>query len=250
MHDVFISRTESLLPVLRSHCRKLTNNEWDAEDLMQEVLAKIHRALQQSPDRELSKAYVRQIANNAWMDHCRSRQAKLSVAEFDEMLHPPMSAPVSELTVREMFEQLADRLNVRQMVLILLIDIFQFTASETAQLIHSTQGAVKEGLKRARQRLITLAAQRRDNPEDSFANDRRGRRREAETEPTMQSVSKEMFEQFLAAFRTGDVDAICRNYLLLAKNGVQVEKVTAAGTRVYFTFRDPNGHLISFFQDF
>lgn len=217
---------------------------------MQEVLAKIHRALQQTPDREMSKSYVRQIANNAWIDHCRSRQAKISVAEFDEMLHQPKTAPVSEISVREMFEQLADRLNVRQMVLILLVDIFQFTASETAQLIHSTQGAVKEGLKRARQRLISLAAQLRENHEDTLANDRQRRRRDAENEATKQSLSKEMFEQFLAAFRTGDVSAICRNYLLLAKNGVHVEKVTAAGTRVFFTFRDPNGHLISFFQEF
>ena len=105
---------------------------------MQEVLTKVYRALQQSPDREMSKAYIRQIATRTWIDHSRSKQAKISAAAFDEMQHQPKTAPVSEMSVREMFEQLADRLNVRQMVLILLVDIFQFTASETAQLIHST----------------------------------------------------------------------------------------------------------------
>jgi len=241
---------EPYLPALKYHCHKLTNNEWDAEDLMQEVLAKIYRSLQRTPDREMSKAYVRRIATHAWIDHCRSRQAKISVAAFDEMLHQPKTAPVSELSVREMFEQLADRLNVRQMVLILLVDIFQFTTPETAQLLHSTQGAVKEGLKRARQRLITLAARLRENNEDALANDRKRRQRDAANQATLQSLSKEMFEQFLEAFRTGDVTAICHNYLLLARNGVHVENVAVTGTRVYFTFRDPNGHLLSFFQDF
>jgi RNA polymerase sigma factor (sigma-70 family) len=249
VNEAFFSRVESLLPAIKYHCLKLTNSEWDAEDLMQEVLTKIYRSLQQAPDREMSKAYVRQIATRTWIDHRRSKQAKISAAAFDEMLHQPKTAPVSETSVRELFEQLADRLNVRQMVLILLVDIFQFTASETAQLIHSTQGAVKEGLKRARQRLTTLAAQLRENNEDTLANDRQRRHRDAANEAKLQSVSKEMFGQFLAAFRAGDVAAICHHYLLLARNGVHVEKVTATGTRVYFTFRDPNGHLIGFFQD-
>jgi len=250
VHEEFHSRVRHLLPAIQNQCQKLTNNKWDAEDLMQEVLAKIYRSIEQTPDRELSKAYVRQIANNSWVDHVRSKQAKLSATEFDEMLHQPKTASVNELSIREMFEQLADRLNVRQMVLILLVDIFQFTASETAQMIHSTQGAVKEGLKRARQRLMTLAAQLRENNEDTLVNDRQRRQRDSANDATLQSPSKEMFEHFLAAFRTGDVNAICHNYLLLARNGVQVEKVTATGTRVYFTFRDPNGHLISFFQDY
>lgn len=250
MYEDFFSRVEPLLPALKNHCQKLTNDEWDAEDLVQEVLAKIYRSLQQNPDREMSKAYVRQIATHTWIDHTRSKQAKISATAFDEMLHQPTTAPVNELSVREMFEQLADRLNVRQMVLILLVDIFQFTATEAAQLIHSTQGAVKEGLKRARQRLLKLAAQLKENDEDTIADDRQRRHRDAANEATLQSLSKEMFEQFLTAFRTGDVAAICNNYLSLARNGIHVEKVTATGTRVFFTFRDPNGHLISFFQDF
>jgi RNA polymerase sigma factor (sigma-70 family) len=246
--DSFL-RVKPYLADLKHHCSMLTNNEWDAEDLMQEVLAKVYRSLQRTPERELSKAYMRRIASHAWIDHCRSRKAKISEATFDEMLHQPNAVPVSEMSIREMFEQLADRLNVRQMVLILLIDIFQFTAPETAQLLHSTQGAVKEGLKRARQRLLALAVQSREH-EDALANDRQRRLQEAANKVTSQTLSKEMFEQFLAAFRTGDVAAICRSYLFLASKGVNVEKVAATGSRVYFTFRDPNGHLLSFFQDF
>lgn len=230
-------RVKPYLPDLKFHCLKLAKNEWDAEDLMQEVLAKVYRSLQRMPDRELSKAYMRQIATRAWIDHCRSMQAKLPAEMFDETLHQPVSTPANEWSVREMFQQLAERLNVRQMVLILLVDIFQFTAPETAQLLHMTQGAVKEGLKRARQRLLALASQPR---EAASANVR----------PPSQSISKETFEQFLAAFRAGDAHAICHSYLLLANSGVQVEKVAATGTRVFFTFRDPNGHLVSFFQDF
>lgn len=229
-------RVQHLLPLLKRYCLKLAINEWDADDLMQEVLAKVHRSLQQSPDRELSKAYLKQIASRAWIDRSRSKQAKLTETEFDENMHVPPSPPVDELSVRELFEQLAERLNVRQMVLVLLVDIFRFTAPETAQLLRSTHGAVKEGVKRARSRLRSLAAE----------TDRREESRKADGPP----LSKEMFERFLSAFRAGNATEICRTYLTLVSSGVLVDKVALKERRVYFTFRDPNGHLISFFQDF
>jgi RNA polymerase sigma factor (sigma-70 family) len=243
------TRVEPFLAGLKYDCFQLAKNEWDAQDLMQDVLTKVYRSLQQIPDRVLSKAYLQRIAANAWTDHCRRKQVPGTGAVYDEKMHQQKAAAMDEMSLREMFEQLADRLNARQMVLILLVDIFQFTAPETAQLLHTTVGAIKEGLKRARYRLKTLAAQSKEGNEEEIHTYARKRQLEAKDQVTAQSLSKVLFEQFLAAFRAGDPAAICRNYLLLADQGIHVEKASAAEGRVYFTFRDPDGHLISFFQE-
>lgn len=238
-------RVRPFLDDIKKHCMSLTKNEWDAQDLLQETLTKVYRSLQKSPERELTKAYLKQIATNAWIDHCRKGKATMQqTALFDEAgyLHP--STVADAFVQREVFEQLADRLNARQMVLILLMDIFSFTAQETATLLHTTVGAVKEGVKRARQRLLALAEQSKLDESRSITKktDKTGHR------DSSGFVSQEGFEQFLAAFRAGDAYAICETYLRLAKQGVSVEKVSVAGERLFFSVRDPDGHLLHFFQ--
>lgn len=242
-------RIEPFLIGLKTYCRKLTLNDWDAEDLMQDSLIKLNHAIQQSPERILSKAYIRRIASNTWIDHQRRQQATGSITVFDETFHQSSTSMMNEQSIRETFELLAHRLSARQMVLILLMDIFQFSASETADLLHTTIGAIKEGLKRARHRLVLLAAQAREGNEEGIYHFVQRRNSEAGSHAATQTLNKDMFEQFLASFRAGDPEAICRSYLSLTNHGIHVEKVSTARESYYFTFRDPNGHLISFFQE-
>ncbi|MED1916724.1 RNA polymerase sigma factor [Bacillus thuringiensis] len=161
-------RVQPFLADIQKHCLSLTKNEWDAQDLLQETLTKVYRSLQKTPDRELTKAFLRKIATNAWIDHCRKVKANEHPALFDEAIYLYQSTVSDAFVQREVFEQLADRLNARQMVLILMMDIFSFTAQETATLLHATVGAVKEGVKRARQRLFVLAEQSRQDVSSSI----------------------------------------------------------------------------------
>jgi hypothetical protein len=50
-------RVEPFLTGLKYYCFKLTKNEWDAQDLMQEALTKIYRTIKETPNREFNKAY-------------------------------------------------------------------------------------------------------------------------------------------------------------------------------------------------
>ena len=241
MSSASFSRLEPFLSDIKKHCLQLTKNKWDAEDLMQETLAKAYRSIQQQSERELTKAYLRQIATNAWIDHCRKKQTNESKEMFDEAQYLQHSTASDAYTIRENFEQLANRLNARQMVLILLIDIFSFTAPETARLLHMTLGSVKEGVKRARNRLLSLANQATDGSEEA-------RHKTSTQQASTASVTKEDFERFLAAFRAGDPYAICDTYLRFVDRGVRVEKVTVQADKLYFSVRDPDGHLIHFIQ--
>ncbi|GED69111.1 hypothetical protein BRE01_28130 [Brevibacillus reuszeri] len=242
MSTTSFSRMEPFLADVRKHCFLLAKHEWDAEDLLQDTLTKAYRSIQQQPERELSKAYLKQIATNAWIDHCRKKQTNRRGEVFDEALHLQKSVPDDPFTIRENFEQLANRLNARQMVLILLIDIFSFTAPETARLLNMTVGAVKEGVKRARHRLQSLASQARGDRDDSDGDLRKRQAAAA-------LVTKEDFEQFLAAFRAGDPYALCDTYLQFAEHGVRIEKVSVRADKLFFSVRDPDGHLITFFQE-
>lgn len=233
------AKLEPYLPGLKVYCRSLAGNEWDSEDLVQVVLMKAMQALGRSPQRSISRSFLFRIAKNAWIDHYRAERKRLNDTTFDEDFHLPVPFTMNEWLARELLEQVAESLNSRQIVLIILIDAFAFSAAETALLLHMTEGAVKEGLKRARRRLQSLAE---GNGHDIVRN-RKPKRRNGEDMPAA------LFETFVSSFQKGDAEMICRAYLSLAAQGVTIQKGSVSGGRYSFTLRDPNGHLIGFFQN-
>lgn len=241
---------EAFIPGLRRRCLRLAGAGWDAQDLEQEVLAKLHRLQLREPERSLTQAYVNRMAANAWIDICRSRRSRGDQAgvEYEEELHAPCAAegPDEALRIRMLLEQLSGSLNPRQMAMILLMDVFRFTADETSRLLRLTPGAVREGHRRARQRLQSLAREGQAGREQPPGQERVGRiRRQKSVEP----LPPRIFERFLDAFRRGDAEGICSAYMSISSHGVQVDKVEAGGRRGSFAFRDPSGHLIQLVQD-
>ncbi|WP_152392721.1 sigma-70 family RNA polymerase sigma factor [Paenibacillus guangzhouensis] len=233
-----IAKLDPYLPGLRVYCRSLAGNEWDAEDLVQDVLTKTLNSIWRSPERPISRAFLYRIAKNAWIDQCRAEQKRRRDTTFDEDYHQPAPVAINEWLARELLEQLAVSLNPRQMVLIILIDVFSFSAAESAALLHMTEGAVKEGLKRARRRLRSFVGENGEVNADSTNQKRLGGG----------EMTTSLFETFLEGFRRGDAGMICRAYLNLAAQGVTLEKVSFEEGRYSFTIRDPDGHLIEFFQ--
>ena len=237
MLDV-IAKLDPYMPGLKLYCRSLAGTEWDAEDLLQDVLMKALNSIWRSPERSINRTFLFRIAKNAWIDRCRAEQKRRGDTTFDEDYHQPVSFVMNEWLARELLEQLAESLNPRQVVLIILIDVFSFSAAESAALLHMTEGAVKEGLKRARRRLRSLADGNGKNIADVGNLKRLG----------SGEMTISLFETFLEGFRKGDAGMICRAYLSLAAQGVTVEKVTCREGQYSFTIRDPDGHLIGVFQ--
>lgn len=236
--DTFV-KLEPYMPGLKIYCRSLTGNDWDADDLVQDVWAKILLALERNPERPISRSFLFRIAKNAWIDRYRAERKRDGYTTFDETYLSTVPFTVDGSLARELLEQLADSLNPRQMVLVILIDAFAFSAAESAALLDMTEGAVKEGLKRARRRLQAFTAG------DRIDSTRSGK-------PIIHDgavMTTTLFETFLKGFRQGDAGMICRAYLGLAAQGVTIEKVSREAGRYSFTMRDPNGHLIEFFQN-
>src|SRR5262245_30269214 len=70
----YMKSLDPLRPDLFRYCRRLTGNVWDAEDLVQETLARGFSTLSQLVYKlENPRGYLLRIATNLWIDTVRRR---------------------------------------------------------------------------------------------------------------------------------------------------------------------------------
>lgn len=175
-------------PDLWRYCLYLTRSPWDAEDLTQDTIVKAFAHMSHLYQVVNVKAYLFRMASNLWIDWCR--RARLMV-DHDEFLSQTVATTVEtdSLDVMDSIEDLVRLLPPRQRVILLLVDVFEFSVRETAEMLLVTEGAVKAALHRAR---ATLKAN-------------------ASTGPVGQIVEKApspVVKAYLKAFNDRDPDAI------------------------------------------
>ncbi|GIP51099.1 RNA polymerase sigma factor [Paenibacillus vini] len=208
---------------LFKYSMRITGNRWDAEDLTQDALLKVTEAVRKNPERPVTKAYLYRIAKHAWIDGQRAQ--KIRTVPYDRTMEA--AAPDFMLSSRELLEQLAERLSPRMGVIVLLMDVFYFTAKETASILRSSEAAVQVAIGRARRRLRKLAA-------DSNI-----------TKPLVHSKGEAIadFDALVDAFQRGDPEGMYRAYIGLAHEGVRLDQLKMQNGKLYFTFRDVDGNL-------
>lgn len=148
-HIEFLASVEPLRPQLYRYCRRLTGNIWDAQDLVQETLARAfaHAAQSHRPVQR-PMAWLARIATNIYIDTLRS--AVPVPAELPERAAPTDTDP---LEVRDALAELSRLLSPQEKACVLLKDVFDLPAKEIAAMLSTTQGAVKAALHRGRARL-------------------------------------------------------------------------------------------------
>jgi RNA polymerase sigma factor (sigma-70 family) len=211
-----------------TYCLKVTPTKWEADDLSQDVLLKVIKALETDPLRALSNAYLYRIVLTTWTDKYKKEHRQLQYIQTLEV----EAAQDERLSTRELLEVLASRLTPRTLVILILMDVFDFTAKETAEFLFSAEGAVQVAIGRARARLKKLSAV-------------------ADHQPASLIVVKQKsdqsglldFDALVDAFRRRDPKALCRSYLGLVQQGVSIPQVKALDGKYYFHFRDPDGNL-------
>lgn len=209
------------------YCLHITHNQWDAEDLSQEVLFKVYKVVKSDPSRMVSKAYLYRIASNAWKDKIKMDKRRIQTTDTafnDTSFHD------GGLSTRELLEALAHRLSPRALVILLLMDVFDFTAKETAEFLSQAEGTIQVTLGRARLRLKKLAHRIEAASADSFE-------REAP-----KSDSQMDLDSLVEAFKQRDLSAICRCYLKLVKIRVKISKIQLVNGRIAFYLEDPDGN--------
>ena len=155
-YAAFLETLVHLRPRLHRYCARMTGSALDGEDVMQEALFEAYRKLDQFDDSRPLNPWLFRIAHNRCVDFLRRRQvreeAEAAVAEPDSVLpaDPPGRA------VDRAVERLVIALPPKERACVLLMDIFDYSLEEIADLVDSTVGGVKAALSRGRAKLATL----------------------------------------------------------------------------------------------
>jgi RNA polymerase sigma-70 factor (ECF subfamily) len=156
----FIERIEPVRPELYRYCRRLTGQVWDAEDLLQETLARAFaRAAVSHQAIERMLPWLVRIATNIYLDS-RRRPAPAPF-EVPERAAPPGPDP---LEVRDALGELATLLPPQERAALVLKDVFDFPLAEIAGVLGTSVGAIKAALHRGRDRLGADQAESRRRP--------------------------------------------------------------------------------------
>jgi len=146
-----------LLPIradLHAYCRRLTNNVWDAEDLRQDTLVRGFSHLGHlHQDIGNLRAYMLRAASNTWIDGVRRRATEERILAEQPPTPQPTPRPDEHAAMRDAGTQLLQRLAPQERAAVVLKDVFELKVREIAEILATSQGAVKDALHRGRGRL-------------------------------------------------------------------------------------------------
>ena len=198
---------------LLAHCYRMSGSVHDAEDLLQETMLRAWRAADSyQAERASVRTWLYRIATNVCLTALESRARRplpaglvgrsddpyAPIAPNNEIawLEPfpdaqaidPAAAAEDRETLRLAFVAALQMLSARQRAVLVLRDVLQWSAAETAQSLGLTVTAVNSGLRRARTR---LQAQPLADPERAAA-----------------PVDRSLLDRYVNAFQRADVDAL------------------------------------------
>lgn len=146
----FVDVFEPLRPELYRYCRALTKSAWDAEDLVQDTLARGLVTLGcLFQEIEHPRAWLFRVASNLWIDRMRRRREE----PWPEGMPDAQAAPSLTVEARDAASSLIGRLSPQERAAVLLKDVFEFTAEDIAAILSTTPGAIKAALHRGRGKL-------------------------------------------------------------------------------------------------
>ncbi|MFJ9317407.1 RNA polymerase subunit sigma-70 [Pimelobacter simplex] len=204
----FAEQVEPFRGELVAHCYRMLGSVQDAEDVVQETYLRAWRARDRYDEQRASlRTWLYRIATNASLTALRGqgRRALPSglVPERDprspfERGEVPWLQPIADARVpgadraglRLAFVAALQHLSARQRAVLILRDVLDFSAVETAEILGTTVVAVNSALLRARTSVAPADEERLREP--------------AERE------QRAWVEQYTTAFAAADVDAITR----------------------------------------
>jgi RNA polymerase sigma-70 factor (ECF subfamily) len=149
----FLDIYEPLRPELYRYCRHLTRSPWDAEDLVQDTLARAFATLgclfQPPPN---PRAWMFRVASNLWIDRMR-RTREISGEPSEHAADPVARAD------RDAASSLIARLSPHERASVVLKDVFDLSLDEVADALGTTVGSVKTSLHRGRGKLLPPEAE-------------------------------------------------------------------------------------------
>jgi RNA polymerase sigma factor (sigma-70 family) len=187
---------EEMNATLHRYCLSLTNSSWDSEDLVQDTWIKALEHMKQRSHVN-PEALLLRIAKNTWIDRVRRDQTYRRI--LDEKLEHVLPREEawnedSKLNIELAFQWLLEHLSPLQRTVLLLREVYEYSVSETAMKLKTTEGAVKAALHRAHKALQSL-----DPEEEEFAL----------AMPEEEEMTLNL-RALAVAYQSGDVEAVVR----------------------------------------
>jgi RNA polymerase sigma-70 factor, ECF subfamily len=154
----FLDLYEPFRPELYRYCRHLTRNPWDADDLVQDVMARafVTLACMNGPPPN-AKAWLFRVASNLWIDRVRRPRE-------DAAAVPAAASPPEPRRAREAAGTILALLAPQERAAVVLKDAFDLSLAEIAETLSTTEGAVKAALHRGRGKLSAPELPEREPP--------------------------------------------------------------------------------------
>lgn len=146
----FLDGYESLRPELYRFCRHLTRSPWEAEDLVQDAMARAFVTLatmREPPDNP--RAWLFRVASNAWLNQQGRRRREEPTDALEAAFEP-----AEPRAAREAAGTLLAQLSPQERAAVVLKDVFDFSLTEIATVLSTTPNAVKAALHRGRGKLV------------------------------------------------------------------------------------------------
>lgn len=190
---VFLSTYEPLRPELYRYCRHLTGSPWDAEDTVQDALARafVSLALMTEPPQN-PRAWLFRIASNLWLNRIRRRDEILSESAMHDagITQSDVSQASDPRSLREAAGTLLGQLTPQERAAVVLKDAFGLSLEEAAEVLATTPSAIKAALHRGRASLSDPRA-----------------------EPRAGGVAPQVLDAFCRAFNERDLEALTATLL-------------------------------------
>ncbi len=147
---------EELSDPLRRYLQRLVGDPATADDLLQETLLRIARALPEFEGRSSVKTWAFTIATRVATDHFRSPQNRTQIIDIDETSPVDDAAIEKELIIDEMsscVREVIDSLPEDYRTAIVLHDLEGQTAAKVAEIVGCSVATAKIRIHRGRRRL-------------------------------------------------------------------------------------------------
>ncbi len=145
-------------PRLHRYCARMVGSVFDAEDIVQEALAKAAEALPSAGNIEKAERWLFTIAHNAALDALRRRKRKAEVPlERDSPEQPEQLAEADSWIAASASLATIMQLPIIQRSTVVLMDVLGYSLAETVDILGTTLPAVKSALHRARARLKAMS---------------------------------------------------------------------------------------------
>ncbi len=186
----FEALVQDIRPELHRYCARMIGSVVDAEDLVQEALAKAYAALPTTSVANM-RSWLFRIAHNKAIDYLR-RANHQQMEYLDEQAlfaepDPPLEQPEMVAVALSLFLKLAPK----QRSCVILKDVMGYSLADISELLDATVGEIKAALHRGRTRLRELSKSVK-----------------ADTPARLDEQERQLLARYIERFNARDFDAV------------------------------------------